>query len=150
MSMDLDEQYDKIYRYCYHKLCHRESAEDVTQETFLRYFRTYGNREQNLPLLYTIARNLCIDEFRSEGIDLSEETEPQSGFEDTLLQNMVLQAELNKLTAEDRELLLLRYANEVPLADLCKLYGASRFALYRRCSKLLAELRKRMEGDNYE
>ena len=146
MSMDLDEQYDKIYRYCYYKLRHRESAEDVTQETFLRFFRTYEGRGQNLSLLYTIARNLCTDEFRKRQSELLDETEYQTTFEDTVLQNAALQAELNKLSEEDRELLLLRYVNEVPLSTLCKLYGLSRFAIYRRCSKLLSELRQRMEG----
>lgn len=37
MSMDLEEQYDKIYRYCYFKVHQRETAEDITQETFLRF-----------------------------------------------------------------------------------------------------------------
>ena len=36
--MDLSEQYDKIYRYCYFKVHHCQTAEDITQETFLRYF----------------------------------------------------------------------------------------------------------------
>ena len=35
--IDLEEQYDKIYRYCYYKLHHREKAEDITQEAFLRF-----------------------------------------------------------------------------------------------------------------
>ena len=42
MSMDkrreIEEQYDKIYRYCYFKLQKREIAEDITQETFARLF----------------------------------------------------------------------------------------------------------------
>ena len=37
MHTDLDEQYDKIYRYCYMKLRHQQTAEDITQETFLRF-----------------------------------------------------------------------------------------------------------------
>ena len=32
--MDLSEQYDKIYRYCYFKVHHCQTAEDITQETF--------------------------------------------------------------------------------------------------------------------
>ncbi len=38
--MDLEEQYDKIYRYCYFKVRRRETAEDITQETFLRFFES--------------------------------------------------------------------------------------------------------------
>lgn len=37
MAFDIDEQYDKIYRFCYLRVKHRETAEDITQETFLRY-----------------------------------------------------------------------------------------------------------------
>ncbi|MCM1362233.1 MAG: RNA polymerase subunit sigma-24, partial [Clostridiales bacterium] len=37
MSFDISDQYDKIYRYCYLRVKKREIAEDITQETFLRY-----------------------------------------------------------------------------------------------------------------
>lgn len=64
--MDLEEQYDKIYRYCYFKLQHQQKAEDITQETFLRFLESTAYRDQGkrLQYLYTIARNLCMDEFR--------------------------------------------------------------------------------------
>ena len=66
MSLDVEEQYDKIYRYCYFKLHNRQIAEDITQETFLRYFQRYDHvtGREALKCLYTIARNLCIDEYR--------------------------------------------------------------------------------------
>ena len=62
--MDLEEQYDKIYRYCYFKIRQREIAEDITQETFLRFFERsdYISKGRSLQYLYTIARHLCIDE----------------------------------------------------------------------------------------
>ena len=61
MSLDLSEQYDKIYRYCYFKVNDRCAAEDLAQETFLRYFShtPYISRGKQLAYLYTIARNLC-------------------------------------------------------------------------------------------
>lgn len=37
--MDIEEQYDKIYRYCYFKLHDMQLAQDITQETFLRFYR---------------------------------------------------------------------------------------------------------------
>ena len=37
--MDIEEQYDKIYRYCYFKLYDTQLAQDITQETFLRFYR---------------------------------------------------------------------------------------------------------------
>ena len=43
--MDLEELYDKVYRYCYMKLRHPQAAEDITQEAFLRFLRVYEERE---------------------------------------------------------------------------------------------------------
>ena len=39
MSIDIDEQYDKVYRFCYFKLKNQHLAEDITQETFLRFLK---------------------------------------------------------------------------------------------------------------
>ena len=68
MHTDLDEQYDKIYRYCYMKLRHQQTAEDITQETFLRFLenKTYKDMGKEISYLYRIARNLCIDLMRKQ------------------------------------------------------------------------------------
>ena len=73
--MDIEEQYDKIYRYCYFKLYDTQLAQDITQETFLRFYRqglTLDN-DKELPYLYTIAKNLCIDHFRKRTVESLEE-----------------------------------------------------------------------------
>ena len=144
--MDLEEQYDKIYRYCYFHLRNRAQAEDLTQETFLRWFAGGKGRNtgQTLRYLYTIARNLCIDESRKPVAEpLSEEMAAGEG-DPTL--SIALRSELNRLSAEDRELVFLRCVNEVPVGVLCKLYGTSRFALYRRLRRIMKQLRDRLEG----
>lgn len=145
MVIDIEEHYEKIYRYCYYRLRNREQAEDVTQETFLRWFAsdTYRDKNQLLQYLYTVARRLCADEHRypahqSIPDDLpSEEGDP--------LLSIALRNELDKLPPEDRELILLRYINEVPVGVLCKLYGLSRFALRRRVNSILKMLRNALD-----
>ena len=64
--MNLEEYYDNIYRYCYLHTQNRHTAEDLTQETFLKFLETsnYQDRGKPLAFLYTIARNLCIDHIR--------------------------------------------------------------------------------------
>ena len=42
--MDLEELYDKLYRYCYMKTRHPQTAEDLTQEAFLHFLRTPGRK----------------------------------------------------------------------------------------------------------
>lgn len=146
MNIDIHEQYDKIYRYCYFKLKNQYLAEDITQETFLRFFESNSYKDAGRPLayLYTIARNLCIDEFRKVSTEELKDDVLQEGFEDAVVQRQILQQAMESLTKEEQELLLLRYVNELAFSDLCRLYGKSRFALYRDLSKITNKLERRI------
>lgn len=145
MSIDIEEQYEKIYRYCYYRLRNRERAEDVTQETFLRWFAsdTYRDKNQLLQYLYTVARNLCIDECRAPIFQPLPEDLPEREWDP--LASLALRSELDKLTPEERELVLLRCVNGESMTVLCKLYGLSRFALRRRLKGILKTLRNALE-----
>lgn len=145
--MDLEEQYDKIYRYCYFKTRSRETAEDITQDTFLKFFESsrYTDRGQCLQYLYTIARNLCIDEHRKiKTCPLDEESMGSYSDEGMLLRSS-LRAALDGMEEGERELLLLRYVNELPVGIIAGLYGISRFALRRRLSKAVRDVKKIFE-----
>jgi len=144
MGIDIEEQYDKIYRICYFRLKNQHTAEDITQETFLRFFESKGYRDVGRPLayLYTIARNLCMDEFRKASMEELKEEIVQNGFEEEVIERQNLRQAMEKLSREERELLLLRYVNEVTFADLCRLYGKSRFALYRELSRITGKLER--------
>lgn len=131
--MDLEDQYDKLYRYCYFRVRDVQTAEDLVQETFLRWLDHYpGQREREaLPTLYTIARNLCVDVTRQrETLPLQETDQVAADPAGTLVERWDLERALETLTPQDQELLLLRYANQVPLQALSRLTGLSRFAIY--------------------
>lgn len=143
MSLDINEQYDKIYRYCYLRVSNRETAEDLTQETFLRYLEhpQYHSTDKTLQLLYTIAGNLCMDEFRRHKTEeIPEETASDENIEESVITDYALSEALKKLPPEDREIILLRYINDVPVNVIANIYSMSRFALNRRIKKILAEL----------
>ena len=148
MGVEIEEQYDKIYRYCYFRLKHQQLAEDITQETFLRFFES-SYRETGRPLayLYTIARNLCIDEFRKVPTEELKEEISRKGFEEELVRNLSLAKAMEELDKAEQELLLLRYVNQVSFADLSKLYGKSRFALHRELSKITEKLERRLSDE---
>lgn len=104
MSADIYEQYDKIYRYCYFKVRNSVLAEDLTQETFLRYFEqtSYLERGRQMSYLYVIARNLCMDAFRRKKkeeltTELLEEIPCENPCEDTE-QTLVLKQAISQLT----------------------------------------------------
>ena len=145
--MDLEEQYDKIYRYCYFKTHSRETAEDITQEAFLRFFesRSYTDRGSALQYLYTIARNLCTDEYRRAKPCLLDEESLGSDSDAEMLMRSSLKDALDKLDEGDRELLLLRYVNQLPAHIIAGMYGLSRFALRRRLAKAVKEAKKMLE-----
>ena len=146
MNIDVNEHYDKIYRYCYFKLKNEQQAEDVTQEAFLRFLESSRYKDVGRPLayLYTIARNLCIDEFRKVHTEELKEEIVQNGFEDAVVEKENLYQAMATLNKEEQELMLLRYVNEVSLADLSKMYGKSRFALYRELLKITSKLERRI------
>ena len=146
MSMDLEEQYDKIYRYCYYRLHNADKAEDITQETFLRYLQCdgYGDIGRPLAFLYTVAKHLCIDEMRRAKIEPLPQELPGENGESALLDSIMLRQALQELTEAERELILLRYANEVPVSDIARIYKQSRYAIYRKTKKILKKLERRI------
>ena len=149
MSMDYYEQYDKIYRYCYRRLHHRELAEDVTQEAFLRLFAAEGYRETGKAIryLYTVARNLCIDEYRRPPTQELPVDLPSPHRPDDRVETIALRQALGSLTEEEQELLLLRYVNQEPVSVIAGLLGISRFAVYRKTTAALAKLRQMLKED---
>ena len=151
MSFDIEEQYDKIYRYCYFKLHNRELAEDVTQETFLRYLEHYNclTTVSALKYLYTIARNLCVDEYRKPRTEPMDESMLDYTMEETLVTNLTVRMALSKLAPDEQELLLLRYVNEVPVSALGKIYGLSRFAIYRKITSASNKFREELRKEDY-
>lgn len=166
-DLDLEEQYDRIYRYCYFRLHSRETAEDITQETFLRFLGSgsYQSMGKALRYLYTIARNLCIDEARrrksrgengagidAEGQDMDSygaEYGVESGIEERLVTVLAIRNALQELGEEERELILLRYVNEVPVEIIGKIYGISRFTVYRRTKEALKFLKEKLGEEDF-
>lgn len=151
--MDLEEQYDKIFRYCCFKLYDRQLAQDITQETFLRYYsrNIRLDNSKKLAYLYTIARNLCADACRKKPLfsleDVKETAAPDTT--EALIDSLTLRTALEKLPPEERELLFLRYVNELPIAAICKMTHMSRFAIYRRLSKAVRQLKETLEKEGY-
>ena len=151
--MDIEKQYDKIYRYCYFKLYDKQLAQDITQETFLRFYRqglTLDN-DKELPYLYTIAKNLCIDHFRKRTVESLEEITEEVIDDPTedLISNLTLRMTISKLPGDERELIFLRYVNEISIATICKITGLSRFAVYRRLSKSLKCLKEELKKEGF-
>ncbi len=145
MSIDINDQYDKIFRYCYYKIHNRDIAEDLTQETFLRFLESphYRDMGKELHYLYTIAGNLCKDAFhRRTAEELDENIADDKDYEDFILTNVALGNAIKNLPEEDKEIIILRYINDVPIGVLGELFGMSRFRMSRRIKGILRHLKQ--------
>ena len=151
--MDIEEQYDKIYRYCYFKMYDNQIAQDITQETFLRFCKQGLNlgSDKELPYLYTIAKNLCIDHFRKRTVESLEEITEEVIDDPTedLISNLTLRMTISKLPEDEQELIFLRYVNEISVTSICKITGLSRFAVYRKLSKSLKWLKEELLKEGF-
>lgn len=151
MSADLKDQYDKIFRFCCLRVHNSDIAEDITQETFLRFLENprYSARSEQIKILYTIAGNLCTDEFRrKQTIPLPDDLPDEADSENVWTEHITLKNALDSLSEKDRELVLLRFVNEVPLSVMSRIYDMSRFALNRRLKKILSQLKKSFEKED--
>ncbi|MFQ8688296.1 MAG: RNA polymerase sigma factor [Blautia sp.] len=150
--MDLEEQYDKIYRYCYFKLHHQQMAEDITQETFLRFLEdnAYYERGQKLRYLYTIAHNLCVDVYRRKQTEPLTDDLLSEDKENEILTSIAIKEALLQLPKEEQEIVFLRYVNEVPVSEICNFLKVSRFFLYRKTKKALKQLQEILGKEDFE
>lgn len=150
--MDLKEQYDKLLRYCYMKTKDRFMAEDIVQESFLRFWqnKSYTDTGKEMAYLYTIARNLCMDEFRKKKVlnidDYSDLSAGSDSEQERITDEIAIESALDHLPEELKEIVVMRYISEMSAADIGKVVGMSRFSVNRRLKEGLAILRKIMEG----
>nr|WP_308508926.1 RNA polymerase sigma factor [uncultured Stomatobaculum sp.] len=145
------ENYADIFRYCFWRTKQRSDAEDLTQETFLCFINSlshYSDRGKPKALLYTIARNLCINwNKRMKPLPLSDETLENISFveadkEVEIANRLTLHKYMNQLPKDQQEILLLRYYLELQVNEIAKTLGISRFAVMYRLRTAMKNLRQ--------
>lgn len=119
--------YPDILRYCLWHAPDRQSAEDATQETFIkmiRHLQGYTHRHFRA-FLYRIAANTCIDMQRRKGaaVPLPEGLEVAEHGYDQAEADADLQRMVSSLPSEQRELVLLRFAQQLTLREMAEVTG---------------------------
>ncbi|MCM1055424.1 MAG: RNA polymerase sigma factor [Bacteroides sp.] len=145
---DLAKIYDKIYRYCFYKVRNSVTAEDLTQETFLKFFAQQPRirRGEDMAYLYTIAKHLCADHFRQKQTEVLTEDYHTEDFADQSDTKIAVQNALAQLDERQREVIELRYIGELSVNETALALNISRFAVYRLERSALKEMKKHLEG----
>ena len=148
-SMDIQEQYRKVFQYCSSRIASPETAEDLTQETFLRFLEhpEYQGNGKEMQYLYTIARNLCIDEYRKAPDEAKGEPLQADRQAEGWIDRLAVREILDGLPEEEREIIVLRYVAELSVREISHIFGVSWFAMNRRIRHILSQMRKDFEKE---
>jgi RNA polymerase sigma-70 factor, ECF subfamily len=158
----LAEIYDRhagpIYGYLYRLLGDAAQAEDLTGEVFLKLLQSLGTnrgpRDRIDGWLYRVAHNLAMDQFRRQkkapAVPLDEELvaeghQPSEVVEQRLARQQ-LRAGIRRLTSDQQRVILLRFAEDRPLAEVARLMGKSEGAVKTLQHRAISRLRKLLGG----
>ena len=154
-----ESYFDKIYRYVVLKMGNKTEAEDVTQQVFLNALQSLSSfKWKGVPFsawLFRIAHNLVVDYWRREkkwattSLDdsvVSVDSQasgcnPQLEAERRLNMAQVISA-TKQLTMAQREVINLRFAGELSIAEVAKAMGKSEGAVKALQHSALVALRK--------
>ncbi|HEV3345221.1 MAG TPA: sigma-70 family RNA polymerase sigma factor [Pirellulales bacterium] len=110
-----------------------DRALDVLQETWLRAFRSIGQLKEPSrlrPWLYRVAHGLVVDGFRREGSRAQAEEvralPPEAASEESFAAEdaAAIHHALDELDANQREVLILHFLEDMPLADIATVIGS--------------------------
>lgn len=143
-----------ILRYAYRQTGDWARAQDVASEAFVRLLESIGRYQpRGVPLvawLYRVARNLVIDEGRRQRrwtlVPLQEA--PEAGAEGPEFSADIqdLAQALADLSAEQRQVLLLRFREGLSGAQVAQILGRSESAIRSLQHRALETLRRRLEA----
>ena len=151
-----EENFDRIYRYIVLKIGDRTEAEDMTQQVFLNALKSISSYKwKGMPFsswLYRIAHNQVVDYLRKKSrrvtVPLDESMasggdDPRRAAERKMDIEQLARA-TQKLTPAQQEVISLRFAGELSVAEVAKVMGRSEGAIKALQHSAIVALRKVM------
>ena len=155
-----EKNFSDIYNYIYGQILHRERAEDLVSEVFIKAMTHYDSFDPSRASVRTwltnIARNTLIDDYRKSSVRKSvslddEENYTEPSYED---EYKVLKEDderevyriLSQLSETERELAGMIYFQNMKNDEIGQILGINAKAVSERRRRLLAKCRK-LAGD---
>lgn len=132
VELFVEKYFSRILRYCRSHIGDPGYAEDMAQETFVRFFRTlpqYRHYGKAANYLYAIASNVCSDYYRKnyvrnqKEIPLEEAMEYPDFQSEDLEQAMEVRMAFEALPEELREVAVLYFQQEQKQKDIARILG---------------------------
>ena len=159
--VSLYERYrSSVFSYIYYRVSDQDSAEDLTADVFVRMLTkmdTYVHKTRPiLAWLYTIARNLVIDHYRSNGkmnvahldeaLIVSDDGHPGKIVQERMDQECLRRA-LEQLTEEQRQVILLKFIEGREIGEVAEILGKNERAIRSLQHRALVAMQKAMEQE---
>ncbi len=152
--------FDKIYRYVAIRVRNETEAEDLTQQVFMKMLESISTfKYKGLPFsswIYRIAHNQVVDFLRQQNkkatLDIEGLPLPDAGDDPQhLMEQQVdidqLKLATQKLTSAQQEVLSLRFACELSIAECANTMGKSEGAIKALQHSAVLALRKVLAGE---
>lgn len=149
--------FKKIYQFIYYRVGHKEIAEDLAEEVFLKAFTKLNSVSENkafLGWLYQIARNQVIDYYREKKLIVAlDEIENTLEYETNVIdivnleqQQKILLKLIKELAPEQQIVLKLKFFEDLETDEIAEMLhknqGAIRVIQHRAIAKLQELLKK--------
>ncbi len=150
--------YERVFNFVFMRLLHREDAEDITEDTFMKvmavYDRNDNTKASDLTWLCTIAKNCMIDHIRRSHKDriVPFDGTWDIGEEDKELERLTEDNErriyriFKELKSEERELLAMRFKMDMEYPEIGKTLGIEPRTAAKRIERLLKKCRDIEKG----
>ena len=162
----------RIYSFCYQFFRDKDIATEMAQETFLRayrYIKKYDSKRKFSTWIYSIAKNICIDEKRK--MDRSK-TVPIDDINPSTIQSsrqsyhlkdpsqitlhledrMLLEEAIAELPEKYRAAIILCYFQELPYQEIADVLNLSlnlvKVRIFRAKKQLLEILKEKQDGSD--
>lgn len=146
MDFFVRKYYLIILRYCKYHVIDKNLAEDLTQETFIKFFKGisgYKHIGKAINYLYVIARNICIDYGKQPyEVPLSEVYTSEKEQLNCVETKIVIEQALFKLSSEMREVVILHYFQGLTLRETAIILGIGLPLVKYRINKAKEQLKE--------
>lgn len=166
MKSEMEQQFllaydayaDALFRYCWFRVYDRNRAQDLTQETFIKAWKSIseGTDVNNIrAFLYRIVKNLIIDESRKKKEE-SLEALQDNGFEPEAqehgqsadyLDGKIAIETLNQLDEIYRESVYLRYVEHWKPKEIAEHLGETQEVVSTRITRGIKKMREIMKSN---
>lgn len=152
----------KIYNFIFYRVSHKETAEDLAEEVFIKAFAKLSTVKDDKSFegwLYSIARNLVIDYYRQKKTTVAlEDVENTLEYETNIVdvvnldqQQKQLLKVLKELGAEQQVVIKLKFFEDLSNSEIAELLhkneGTIRVIQHRALSKMQELIKQQQEQE---